>query len=82
MLARSFGGNCGGSRSTNASAGRAITYYLLMVLRAQVMHSVNACAEMIGIDVRRNAMAQVEYMTRSVSVARKHLRDAIPDVLR
>ena len=43
------------------------------------MHSFNQDTQIIRIDIRRNAVSQVEYMSRTVTVTGEHVRNTLFD---
>jgi len=50
-----------------------------MVRRAQPVHSLNQNTQVIRIYIRRDAVPQVEYMSRTVTVTGKHVRNTLFD---
>ena len=47
-----------------------------MVLRTQLMHGVDQHAQVIRVDVGRDAVAEIEHVTGPATVARQHICDA------
>ena len=43
------------------------------------MHRVDEDAKMLGIDVGRNAMAEIEDVSRAVTIACEHVGDTLAD---
>jgi hypothetical protein len=53
-----------------------------MILRTQPVYSLNQNAQVIRINIRRDAMPQVEYMARTVAVTGEHVRNTLFDGIR
>ena len=51
-----------------------------MVLRAQAVHRVNQYAEFVRVDIRCDAVTQVENMARAIAIACQHLCHAFLDL--
>ena len=48
-----------------------------MILRTQLVHGVDEYADVIGIDVRRDAVAKIEHVPGTLAVTRQGFRDAV-----
>ena len=52
-----------------------------MVLNAHLVHGIDQHADVVGVDVGRDAVAEVEDVPGAVAVARQRLRDAVANRL-
>ena len=55
---------------------------LLVILRALFMHSRDQCAGMLGVNIRCNAMSQIEDVARAVTKLCQYVGHLFPDNLR